>query len=77
MSENAYAAHSGDDSPRSPEVFSLEAYIDRELERLSQGPTMSQWMAEVSQHSISGLTTQFSVDAIREIRDADDPREIT
>lgn len=60
-----------------PERLSLRAYVERESERmrLSGGPTMGDWLDEVQRYPITGIDTEETVRAIRELRDADQPRD--
>ncbi len=76
MSEKAWPGGAIEPPPIARRGFDLASYVAREHERLASGPTMAQWLEKVREHPLPTLTTDEIVRAIREQRDADDPRDL-
>lgn len=56
MSETAYASRPGDDPLRPSEAFSLEAYIQREIQAMeAQGRTMARWLDQIDELRRQGV----------------------
>ncbi|SFQ51889.1 hypothetical protein SAMN05421810_108259 [Amycolatopsis arida] len=77
MSEHAHTHEHRPDPPDGAGSFSLLSYVEREEARRAEtGPTLDEWLASIEEFRIPDITRESIVATIREVRDAENPREV-
>lgn len=77
MSENAWSTDplhhpTPDATVHRSAALTLDGYLERERERIAQGPTMAEWLREVRSLDWSGVRVEDLIADIREYRDRDE-----